>query len=34
MDAVLAGYYGGRNDAFWAREETWPGKTAKLGAAR
>lgn len=25
MDQVLAAYYGGREDAFWARPETWPG---------
>jgi len=25
MDVVLAGYYGGRVDAFWSRPETWPG---------
>ena len=25
MDAVLAGYYGGRGDTFWTRPETWPG---------
>ena len=25
MDQVLDGYYGGRSDAFWARESTWPG---------
>jgi hypothetical protein len=24
LDAVLARYYGGRADAFWDREETWP----------
>lgn len=26
MDAVLAAYYGGRNDDFWARPQTWPGR--------
>jgi len=26
MDAVLASYYGGREDEFWKRVETWPGK--------
>lgn len=26
MDRVLAGYYGGRDDAFWERPETWPGR--------
>jgi predicted dehydrogenase len=26
MDAVLAGYYGGRDDPFWRRPETWPGR--------
>ncbi len=26
MDAALAGYYGGRNDNFWARPATWPGR--------
>lgn len=28
MDAVLSDYYGGREDAFWERPETWPGRTA------
>jgi len=28
MDRVLAEYYGGREDAFWARPETWPGRRA------
>jgi predicted dehydrogenase len=26
MDTVLADYYGGRDDAFWLRGETWPGR--------
>jgi 1,5-anhydro-D-fructose reductase (1,5-anhydro-D-mannitol-forming) len=26
MDEVLASYYGGRDDAFWTRPETWPGR--------
>jgi predicted dehydrogenase len=26
MDQVLTGYYGGREDAFWERAETWPGR--------
>lgn len=26
MDAVLDGYYGGREDAFWERPDTWPGR--------
>jgi 1,5-anhydro-D-fructose reductase (1,5-anhydro-D-mannitol-forming) len=25
MDTVLAGYYGGREDAFWTRPASWPG---------
>lgn len=25
MDGVLAGYYGGRDDEFWNRPQTWPG---------
>jgi hypothetical protein len=25
MDRVLDDYYGGRQDAFWLRPETWPG---------
>jgi 1,5-anhydro-D-fructose reductase (1,5-anhydro-D-mannitol-forming) len=25
MDRILADYYGGRDDEFWARPETWPG---------
>jgi predicted dehydrogenase len=28
MDRVLAGYYGGRDDAFWERPATWPGRLA------
>ena len=28
MDRVLAGYYGGRDDAFWTRPDTWPGRSA------
>lgn len=26
MDAVLSDYYGGRVDAFWTREKSWPGR--------
>jgi predicted dehydrogenase len=26
IDQVLAGYYGGREDEFWRRPETWPGR--------
>jgi len=26
MDTVLCGYYGGREDRFWDRSETWPGR--------
>ncbi len=26
MDEVLADYYGSRNDAFWTRPGTWPGR--------
>jgi predicted dehydrogenase len=26
LDTVLDGYYGGRADAFWAREASWPGR--------
>jgi len=26
MDRVLEGYYGGREDMFWTRPETWPGR--------
>jgi hypothetical protein len=26
MDRVLDAYYGGRDDAFWERPESWPGK--------
>ena len=26
MDAVLADYYGGRDDEFWTREANWPGR--------
>jgi 1,5-anhydro-D-fructose reductase (1,5-anhydro-D-mannitol-forming) len=28
MDQVLMAYYGGREDAFWERPETWPGRRA------
>jgi predicted dehydrogenase len=28
MDSALGGYYGGRDDAFWEREGTWPGRRA------
>jgi 1,5-anhydro-D-fructose reductase (1,5-anhydro-D-mannitol-forming) len=26
MDKVLSAYYGSRDDGFWARPETWPGR--------
>ena len=26
MDQVLESYYGGREDGFWSRPETWPGR--------
>ncbi|MEO7413464.1 MAG: Gfo/Idh/MocA family oxidoreductase [Opitutaceae bacterium] len=26
MDRALAGFYGGRDDAFWSRPEKWPGR--------
>ena len=26
IDTALHGYYGGRDDAFWNRPETWPGR--------
>lgn len=29
MDTILEGYYGGRNDAFWQRPESWPGAQAR-----
>jgi predicted dehydrogenase len=29
MDRALASYYGVRDDAFWARPETWPGRRAR-----
>jgi len=28
MDRVLCDYYGGREDRFWERPETWPGRRA------
>ena len=34
MDRVLAAYYGGRDDAFWLRAETWPGRRQSAPAAR
>jgi 1,5-anhydro-D-fructose reductase (1,5-anhydro-D-mannitol-forming) len=27
IDEVLSGYYGGREDAFWSRPDTWPGRS-------
>jgi predicted dehydrogenase len=29
MDRVLATYYGGRDDEFWRRPGTWPGRRSK-----
>jgi 1,5-anhydro-D-fructose reductase (1,5-anhydro-D-mannitol-forming) len=29
MDQVLSSYYGGRDDAFWNRPDTWPGRRAR-----
>lgn len=29
MDDVLGAYYGGRDDAFWTRPQTWPGRRAQ-----
>jgi predicted dehydrogenase len=29
MDAALKNYYGSRDDAFWERPETWPGRRRK-----
>jgi 1,5-anhydro-D-fructose reductase (1,5-anhydro-D-mannitol-forming) len=26
LDRALAGYYGGRDDEFWTRPDTWPGR--------
>ncbi len=26
LDEALAGYYGGRDDPFWLRPDTWPGR--------
>jgi hypothetical protein len=26
MDQALADYYGTRDDAFWTRPQTWPGR--------
>lgn len=30
MDDVLAAYYGGRDDAFWTRPQSWPGRKRAL----
>jgi predicted dehydrogenase len=30
IDRVLAGYYGGRDDAFWERPGSWPGLQSAL----
>mmetsp|Transcript_23216 Transcript_23216/g.46336 ORF Transcript_23216/g.46336 Transcript_23216/m.46336 type:complete len:181 (+) Transcript_23216:791-1333(+) len=27
LDTVLESYYGGRNDTFWERPESWPGRS-------
>jgi len=32
MDEVLAGYYGGREDAFWERPGSWPGRSGRTQA--
>jgi hypothetical protein len=29
MDKILADYYGGRDDAFWLRAESWPGRKVR-----
>ena len=29
LDQVLAAYYGGRDDNFWTRPQTWPGRTLR-----
>lgn len=29
LDQVLAGYYGSREDAFWLRPESWPGRVSR-----
>lgn len=29
LDRALSGYYGGREDAFWLRPESWPGRAAR-----
>jgi len=34
MDRVLDDYYGGRQDAFWLRPETWPGALLRADARR
>jgi predicted dehydrogenase len=33
MDRVLSDYYGGREDAFWSRPETWPGTRGRRALA-
>ncbi|HMD62255.1 MAG TPA: Gfo/Idh/MocA family oxidoreductase [Opitutaceae bacterium] len=32
MDKALEGYYGGRDDAFWTRPETWPGRRGAVNS--
>lgn len=34
IDDVLRGYYGGREDAFWDRPETWPGVVGSSAEVR
>ncbi len=33
MDRVLSDYYGGREDAFWSRPDTWPGTRGRRTSA-
>lgn len=34
LDQVLAGYYGGRDDAFWDRVDSWPGRRTDAAAPK
>jgi hypothetical protein len=33
MDRMLAAYYGGRDDEFWLRPDTWPGRHCQENAS-
>jgi len=30
LDVALGSYYGGREDEYWARPESWPGRPQQV----